>query len=137
MNFLLFSFYFTHCFVNYLRINLADKMSLLLYWVTYDLFIILYSNINNEELRRCSKSMQFCIHFSNSLNNKQGIRYNICVRYGNSCQGHSKNNRFLFYILISFDLVGDIFTKAYHKERKTCIFVYTNSVLCLVFMLFC
>ena len=28
-------FPFTHCFALYLRINLADKMSLLLYWVTY------------------------------------------------------------------------------------------------------
>ena len=35
MNFLLFSLYFTHCFAHYLRINLADKISLLLYWVTY------------------------------------------------------------------------------------------------------
>ena len=35
LNFLLFSLYFTHCFVHYLRINLADKMYLLLYWVTY------------------------------------------------------------------------------------------------------
>ena len=35
VNFLLFSLYFTHCFTHYLRINLADKMSLLLYWVTY------------------------------------------------------------------------------------------------------
>ena len=35
LNFLLFSLYFTHCFAHYLRINLADKMSLLLYWVTY------------------------------------------------------------------------------------------------------
>ena len=34
VNFLLFSLYFTHCFAHYLRINLADKMSLLLYWVT-------------------------------------------------------------------------------------------------------
>ena len=33
--FLLFSLYFTHYFVHYLRMNLADKMSLLLYWVTY------------------------------------------------------------------------------------------------------
>ena len=33
-NFLLFSLYFTHCFVHYLRINLVDKMYLLLYWVT-------------------------------------------------------------------------------------------------------
>ena len=29
----LFSLYFTHCFAHYLIINLADKMSLLLYWV--------------------------------------------------------------------------------------------------------
>ena len=35
VNFLLFSLYFTHCFAHYLRINLAYKMSLLLYWVTY------------------------------------------------------------------------------------------------------
>ena len=38
VNFLLFSSYFTHCFAHcfahYLRINLADIMSLLLYWVT-------------------------------------------------------------------------------------------------------
>ena len=34
MNSLLFSLYLTHYFVHYLRINLADKMSLLLYWVT-------------------------------------------------------------------------------------------------------
>ena len=34
MNFLLFSLYFTHCFAHYLRINLSDNMSLLLYWVT-------------------------------------------------------------------------------------------------------
>ena len=32
--FFLFYLYFTHYFVHYLRINLADKMSLLLYWVT-------------------------------------------------------------------------------------------------------
>ena len=32
---LLFNLYFTHYFVNYLRINLADKMYILLYWVTY------------------------------------------------------------------------------------------------------
>ena len=32
---LLFSIYFTHYFVHYLRMNLADKMSLLLYWATY------------------------------------------------------------------------------------------------------
>ena len=31
----LFSLYFTHYFAHYLRINLADKMSLLLYWVTF------------------------------------------------------------------------------------------------------
>ena len=30
VNFLLFSLYFAHCFAHYLRINLADKMSLLL-----------------------------------------------------------------------------------------------------------
>ena len=35
VHFLLFSLYFTLCFVQYLRINLVDKMSLLLYWVTY------------------------------------------------------------------------------------------------------
>ena len=35
VNFLLFSLYFTHSFAHYLRINLADKMSLLLYLVTY------------------------------------------------------------------------------------------------------
>ena len=34
MNFLLFSLYFTHCFAHYLKINLADKIYLLLYWVT-------------------------------------------------------------------------------------------------------
>ena len=34
---LLFSLYFTQYFVHYLRMNLADKMSLLLYWVTYQL----------------------------------------------------------------------------------------------------
>ena len=39
VNFLLFSLYFTHCFAHYLRINLADKMSLLLYWVTYILLL--------------------------------------------------------------------------------------------------
>ena len=33
--FLLFSIYFTHYFAHYLRINLADKMSRLLYWVIY------------------------------------------------------------------------------------------------------
>ena len=33
VNFHLFSLYFTHCFAHYLRINLADIMSLLLYWV--------------------------------------------------------------------------------------------------------
>ena len=32
--FLFFSLYFAQYFVNYLRINLADKMSLSLYWVT-------------------------------------------------------------------------------------------------------
>ena len=45
LNFLLFSLYFAHCFVHYLRINLADKMYLLLYWVghywvTFDLFYV-------------------------------------------------------------------------------------------------
>ena len=35
VNFFLFSLYFTHCFAHYLRLNLADKMYLLLYWVTY------------------------------------------------------------------------------------------------------
>ena len=46
--FLLFSLYFTHCFVHYLRINLADKMSLLMYkysqivpWVTLYIFPVL------------------------------------------------------------------------------------------------
>ena len=34
VNFLLFSLYFAHYFVHYLRMNLADIMSLLLYWVT-------------------------------------------------------------------------------------------------------
>ena len=34
MYFLLFYLYITHYFVHYLRINLADKMYLLLYWVT-------------------------------------------------------------------------------------------------------
>ena len=33
--FLLFSLYFVHYFVHYLRINLAYKMYLLLYWITY------------------------------------------------------------------------------------------------------
>ena len=33
--FLLFSLYFAHYFGHYLRINLADKMYLLLYWVTF------------------------------------------------------------------------------------------------------
>ena len=32
VNCLLFSLYFTHCFVHYFRINLSDKMYLLLYW---------------------------------------------------------------------------------------------------------
>ena len=50
VNFLLFSLYFTHCFAHYLRINLADIMSLLLYWVTYTwcmqiLYQILYQKI--------------------------------------------------------------------------------------------
>ena len=36
MYFLSFSLYFTHYYVHYLRINLADKMYLLLYWVTYE-----------------------------------------------------------------------------------------------------
>ena len=35
VNFLLFSLYLTHSFAHYLRINLADFMSLLLCWVTY------------------------------------------------------------------------------------------------------
>ena len=35
VNFLLFYMYFTHCFVHYLRINSADKMSLLFCWVTF------------------------------------------------------------------------------------------------------
>ena len=35
--FLLFSLYITHYFAHYLRINLADKMFLLLYWATYTL----------------------------------------------------------------------------------------------------
>ena len=40
----LFSLYFTHCFAHYLRISLAGKMSLLLYWVTY--FYAKYSDAN-------------------------------------------------------------------------------------------
>ena len=32
VTFLLLSLYFTHCFVHYLRIKLAGKMYLLLYW---------------------------------------------------------------------------------------------------------
>ena len=32
---LLFYLHFAHHFVHYLRINLPDKMSLLLYWVTF------------------------------------------------------------------------------------------------------
>ena len=40
INFLLFSLYFTHHFVHCLRINLADKMYLLLYWVT---FIVIFA----------------------------------------------------------------------------------------------
>ena len=41
--FLLFSlYYFAHYFVHYLRINLADKMYLFLYWVTYNCVYIMY-----------------------------------------------------------------------------------------------
>ena len=45
--FLLFSLYFAIYFGHYLRMNLADKMYLLLYWVTYSqLGAIFYIEIN-------------------------------------------------------------------------------------------
>ena len=50
VNFLLFSLYFTNCFVEYLRINLADKMSLLLYWVTYAKCVVYWSNIVTDKI---------------------------------------------------------------------------------------
>ena len=38
--------YFTLCFVKYLRINLADKMSLLLDWITYYCYNLSYHKVN-------------------------------------------------------------------------------------------
>ena len=51
--FLLFSVYFANYFVNYLRMDLADKMYLLLYWVTYRM-----------PLKRCSNVTLYPIHLS-------------------------------------------------------------------------
>ena len=44
VHFLLFSLYFTHYFVHYLRMNLVNKMSLLLYWVTFVCLQLSYSH---------------------------------------------------------------------------------------------
>ena len=60
--FIFFIFYPLFCFAHYLRINLADIMSLLLYWVTYNINI-LFIVLSNWKLHMKSNYNNFAFYF--------------------------------------------------------------------------
>ena len=120
VNFFLFPLYFTHCLVHYLRINLADKMYLLLYWVTYFClhhYIIIHWLGSKwpmlQVLTQCDcESSAWALEFYNYSHSEQIFLFihSTCVqKYRTRSQLEKERNKFLLLWMSHLALMMWIF----------------------------